>query len=95
VRLPPEIVNGFAFDEHDPQWKAIHMLLDASIESETSDALSKENKSEDRAWHSGRASSLIAFKQIILSTREQVLADIGRAPQKHDSSENGTKSEVI
>lgn len=90
MRYPIEIVNGLSFAENDPQWKAIHMLLDASIEAETIDALSKDNKSEDRAWHSGRASSLIAFKQILMNTRDAVLADLGRSPQRHDSSENGS-----
>lgn len=83
--FPKEIVHGFSFPENDAQWKAIHMLLDASIETETTDALSKDNKSEDRAWHSGRASALIAFKDILLNTRDIVLADQGIAPQKHDS----------
>lgn len=83
--FPKEIIHGFSFHESDAQWKALHMLLDASIESETADALSKDNKSEDRAWHSGRASALISFKDLLLSTRETVLADMGISPQKHDS----------
>ena len=89
MKLPNEIVRGLSFEDNDPQWVAIHMLLDASIESETADALSKENKSEDRAWHSGRASALISFKNVLLDTRDAVLVDIGRPPQKHDSSKNG------
>lgn len=76
--LPQEIIHGFGFEKDNPVWKATLMLLDASIESETAYALQKENRGEDRAYHCGRAEALVAFKSVMLSTREAVLKDIGR-----------------
>lgn len=90
MRYPIDIINGLSFDGDNAQWKAVHMLIDASIEAETVDALSKDNKSEDRAWHAGRASSLIAFKTLLMNTRDIVLADLGKTSKRNDSSENGT-----
>ena len=89
MSLPHQIINGFAFEKDNPTWKAILMLLDASIEAETVDALSKDNKGEDRAWHSGRAAALASFKDICINTRNQVLADIGKPPEQYDSDEIG------
>jgi len=76
--LPQQIIHGFGFEKDNPVWKATLMLLDASIESETAYALQKENRGEDRAYHCGRAEALVAFKSVMLSTREAVLKDIGR-----------------
>jgi hypothetical protein len=76
--LPQEIINAFSFDPKNELWKAVHVLLDASIESETAYALSKENRGEDRAYHCGRAEALTSFKGVLLSTREAVLKDQGR-----------------
>lgn len=87
--LPQEIIVGFSFDKHNELWKAVHMLLDASIEAETSNALSKENKGEDRAWHCGRADALNAFKDILVNTRNDILRDQGRPSEQHNPSENG------
>jgi len=89
VSLPQEIISGFTFEKDNPTWKAILMLLDASIEAEAADALSKDNKGEDRAWHSGRTASLISFKDIIINTRNEVLADIGKPPEQYDSGKIG------
>jgi len=79
--LPQEIIHGFAFETNHITWKAIHMILDASIESEVATALSKENKGEDRAWHAGRADALMAFKDVLMNTRNEVLIDQGRPPE--------------
>ena len=76
--LPQEIIHGFSFEKHDPLWKAVHALLDASIESEVASAISKENKGEDRAWYAGRADALVAFKEILVNTRGDVLRDQGK-----------------
>lgn len=76
--LPQEIVHAFSFDTHNDLWKAVHTLLDASIESELAYALSKENKGEDRAYHCGRTEALKSFKDVLYSTREAVLKDQGR-----------------
>ena len=90
MKYPNEIVHGFSFEANNPTWKALIMLLDASIEAETADAISKENKGEDRAWHAGRAAALSSFKDILVTTRDDVLADLGRPPQKYESDEIGS-----
>lgn len=77
--LPQEIVHGFGFAKEDKLWAATLMLLNASIESETAIALSKENRGEDRAYHCGRAEALNAFKDVLLNTRDIVLKDLGRS----------------
>lgn len=87
--LPQEIIVGFSFDKHSDLWKAVHLLLDASIDAETTAALSKENKGEDRAWHCGRADALNAFKDILVNTRNEILRDQGRPSEEHNPSENG------
>jgi hypothetical protein len=87
--LPQEIIVGFSFDKHSDLWKAVHMLLDASIEAETANALSKDNKGEDRAWHCGRADAISSFKQVLLNTRNDILRDQGRPAEEHNPSENG------
>ena len=83
--LPKEILVGFSFEAGNDTWKAVHLLLDASIESEVANALSKENKGEDRAWYAGRADALMAFKEILVNTRNTVLEDQGR-PLEDDVS---------
>lgn len=88
--LPPEIVYGFAFEPHNNSlWKALHMLIDASIESEVAAAISKENKGEDRAWYAGRADALSTFKTILIETRNQVLEHQDRPPETANPSGNG------
>lgn len=52
-------------------------------------ALSKENKGEDRAWHCGRADALRDFKDVLMQTRNAVLADIGRPLENDNPSEIG------
>lgn len=89
MRYPNQIITGLSFEKNNELWKAIHMLLDASIESEVASAISKDNKGEDRAWYAGRAESLTAFKSILIQTREEVLADQGRPSEAHSSSESG------
>lgn len=89
MRYPNQIIVGLSFEKNNDLWKAIHMLLDASIESEVANAISKENKGEDRAWYAGRAESLTAFKSILIQTREEVLTDQGRPSEVHSSSESG------
>jgi hypothetical protein len=79
--LPQEIIHGFGFESGNQLWKATIMLIDASIEAETAYALQKENRGEDRAYHCGRAEALVSFKQVLLSTRDTVLKDIGRPPE--------------
>lgn len=89
MRYPNQIITGLSFEANNDLWKAVHMLLDASIESEVASAISKDNKGEDRAWYAGRAESLTAFKSILIQTREEVLADQGRPSEAHSSSESG------
>ena len=83
--LPKEILVGFTFEAGNETWKAVHILLDASIESEVANAISKENKGEDRAWYAGRAEALMSFKEILINTRNAVLEDQGR-PLENDVS---------
>lgn len=87
--LPNQIIVGLSFEKNNDLWKAMHLMLDASIEAETVNAFSKDNKGEDRAWHCGRADALTAFKQILINTRNDVLADQGRPAEEHNPSENG------
>jgi hypothetical protein len=92
VSLPSDIINGLTFEKGNPTWKAVMILINASIESEVVDAISKDSKGEDRAWHSGRASALTSFRELLINTRDQVLADQGKAPEKYESGEIGLDS---
>lgn len=83
--LPQEIIHGLSFEPSNPLWKAIHSLLDASIDSEVANAISKENKGEDRTWYAGRADALIAFKEILVNTRNDVLRDQGKPEETYES----------
>lgn len=87
--LPQQIIVGLSFDKSNELWTAVHLLLDASVESEMVNALSKENKGEDRAWHCGRTDALKAFKEILMNTRNDVLKDQGRPLEEDNPSENG------
>lgn len=89
MSLPPDIIQGLSFEKGNPTWKAVMTLINASIESETADALSKDSRGEDRAWHSGRASALASFKDLLINTRAIVLADQGRDPNSDESGEIG------
>lgn len=89
MSYPQQIIVGFSFEKNNELWKAINLLLDASIDSETANAISKENKGEDRAWHCGRAEALSSFREILMNTRNDVLRDQGRPSEEHSSSENG------
>ena len=78
MQYPPEILVGLSCEPTNDLWKAIHILIDASIESEVASAISKDNKGEDRAWYAGRADALTAFKSILVQTRNDILEDQGR-----------------
>ncbi len=84
--LPNEILVGLSFEKDNPVWKSVHILIDASIDSENAVALSKDVKGEDRAWHCGRADALKAFKQILIDTRNAVLQDQGRPLEEDNPS---------
>ena len=83
--LPQEIIHGLSFEPKNQLWIAVHKLLDASINSEIAYATSKENKGEDRAWHCGRADALMAFKEVLVNTRNEVLRDQGKEEENYDS----------
>jgi len=70
-----------SFESGNLTWKAVHMLIDASIESEVAQVVSRENKGEDRAWYAGRAEALMSFKAILMNTRNDILKDQGRPPE--------------
>lgn len=79
--LPSEIIQGMSFEAENPVWKAVHTMLDASIEAEVARAISIDVKGEDRVWYCGRADALSAFKEILMNTRNDVLRDQGRNPE--------------
>lgn len=83
--LPQEIIHGLSFEPKNPLWLAVHAMLDASIDSEVASAISKDNKGEDRAWYAGRADALIAFKEILVNTRNDVLRDQGKPSEDYNS----------
>jgi len=83
--LPNEIIHGLSFEAGNLTWKSVHMLIDASIDVEIANAVARENKGEDRAWYAGRADALMAFKDILINTRNEVLADQGRPPENDKS----------
>lgn len=83
--LPQEIIYGLSFEPNNPLWKTVHALLDASIDSEVASAIAKENKGEDRAWYAGRADALMAFKEILINTRNDVLNDQGKPVEDYVS----------
>lgn len=89
MSYPTQILVGFSFEKNNELWKAVNLLLDASIEAETAKAISIDVKGEDRVWYCGRADALSAFKEIIINTRNDVLADQGRPLEENVSSENG------
>ena len=89
MSLPQVVIHSFSFAGKNELWQSIHILLDASIESEMQSALSKENKGEDRAWHCGRAEALRDFKDVIMQTRNAVLRDVGREEETDNPSEIG------
>lgn len=89
MSYPQKIIVGLSFDKNNELWQAVHLLLDASIDAETVNAFSKENKGEDRAWHCGRADALSAFKEILVNTRNDILRDQGRPSEEHSPSESG------
>jgi hypothetical protein len=84
--LPQDIIHGFTWEGKNQTWKAVHLLIDASIDAEIAQAVSKDNKGEDRAWYAGRADALMAFKEILINTRNEVLMDLGRPPNDDGSS---------
>ena len=89
MSLPQQIILGLSFEKNNELWKAVFLMLNASIEAETVNAISKENKGEDRAWHCGRADALNAFKEILVNTRNDVLRDQGRPAEDNSPSEIG------
>lgn len=39
MSYPQQIIVGLSFEKNNELWKAVHLLLDASIDAETANAL--------------------------------------------------------
>lgn len=87
MSLPEDIAKALAPADKTELWKTVIKLLETSIYSETVQAVGKENKSEDRAWHCGRVDALMAFKDVLLDTQQEAAKQLGYL----DSSKTDTQ----
>ena len=87
MSLPEDVARALATAEKTDVWKVVIKLLDASIYSESLQAVAKEQRGEDRAWHCGRVDALMAFKDVLTETQSEAAKQNG-----HYSSENGSST---
>lgn len=85
MSLPEDLAKALGQADKSDLWKTVIKLLDASIYSESIQAVGKDQKGEDRAWHCGRVDALMAFKDVLVDTQIEAAKQTG-----HYSSENGT-----
>jgi hypothetical protein len=85
MQLPEDIAKALAPASKTELWTAVMKLIDTSIYTESVQAVGKEQKGEDRAWHCGRVDALMALKDLLVDTQEQAARQLG-----YVSSENGT-----
>lgn len=69
MNLPDDMSRALAPAENNEIWKAVLKLLEASIYSESVQAIGKEQRGEDRAWHCGRVDALMAFKDVLTESQ--------------------------
>lgn len=70
MSMPEDIAKALGPAENHEIWKAVLKLLEASIYSESVQAVGKEQKGEDRAWHCGRVDALMALKDVLIDTQK-------------------------
>lgn len=85
MSLPDDISKALAPAAKTELWTAVIKLIDASIYSESVQAVGKEQKGEDRAWHCGRVDALMALKDVLVDAQAEAARQHG-----YISSENGT-----
>lgn len=71
------IAIGMSVPKNNDTYSAIMTLLEESIKSETAVAIGPLESSEKRHWQCGRADALAAFKEVILSVRNEALIQRG------------------
>ena len=86
MALPDDISKALAPALKTELWDAVIKLIDASIYSESVQAVGKEQRGEDRAWHCGRVDALMTLKDVLVDTQIEAARQHG-----YVSSENGTK----
>ena len=87
MSLPDDISKALAPAGKTELWAIVIRMLDASIYSESVQAVGKEQKGEDRAWHCGRVDALMAFKDVLIDTQAEAAKQHG-----YSSSENGSNA---
>ncbi len=85
MSLPEDVSKALAPAAKTELWAAVIKLIDASIYSESVQAVGKEQKGEDRAWHCGRVDALMALKDVLVDAQAQAAKQHG-----YTSSENGS-----
>ena len=85
MSLPEDIAKALGPANKTELWNVVIKLLDASIYSESLQAVGKEQRGEDRAWHCGRVDALMAFKDVLVDTQAEAAKQQG-----YSSSESGS-----
>ena len=80
--IDPRVVQAFSFVEKNEMWDAINILLDASIDVETTFAIAGDTQGEDRTHAAGRASALTDFHALLHNLRNQAREQNGMTPAK-------------
>lgn len=76
-RLPETLAIGLSVPKENETLTGILTMLDESIKSETSLAVGPMDSPERRAWQCGRADALSAFREVIMSVRQEALKQRG------------------
>ena len=87
MSIPDDISKALAPAAKTELWAVVIKMIDASIYSESVQAVGKENKGEDRAWHCGRVDALMALKDVLIDTQAEAARQHG-----YVSSESGTST---
>lgn len=84
MRIPEDVARALAPAENSEIWKTVIKMIDASIQSEAAQAVGREIRGEDRAWHCGRVDALMSLKDVLVETQNESAKQLG-----YSSSENG------